>query len=143
MGDRSLGHRGLCLFVSGAGLYVVANALLQVTGAPTAGGIASYPWLVAIVGLAIVTAGVGLAAAAGLWNRSPTGRRLGYVFVLAWVLLEAITLWGWLAGPWIAVEVVGGPMAPLLRLWIALSVGLYLWGWADGYVDRPASADVG
>lgn len=137
MGDRSAGHVGLCVVLVASGLYVVASYGYAVwAGSPDAGAL-SHPWLLALVVLAVLTGASGVAAGIRLWTGAPMGRRLGFAFVLTWALTEALAIWGWLEGPAIARPVVRDPMAPPFRLWVALSIALYLWGWAGAYVARP------
>lgn len=143
MGDRSAGHVGLCLVIVACAVYVLASYGYAVWAGSPAGSVLSQPWLAALVVLVTLTGVFGIAAGTGLWIRAPTGRRLGFAFVAAWALTEALAIWGWLEGPSLARPIVRDPMAPPFRLWFALSIGLYLWGWAGGYVEptEPAGAE--
>ncbi|MFC3957238.1 hypothetical protein [Halovivax cerinus] len=136
MFDRSLGHVGLCLVLLGWGLYlpVTYGAAIR-SGTTVVDGQATQPWVGTLSILAALTGVAGVAAAVGVWGRWAPGRRLGFTFVLGWVLVEGVAIWGWLEGPRVALAVVRDPMAPVVRLWVAISIGLYIWAWAGAYVE--------
>lgn len=140
--DRSSGHIGLSLLLAGFGLYLPLSYGYSLWVAPTGkAGVAGSWWLGAFVVLVALASVLGIVSGLLVWTRSRRGRTLGYLFVLTWVLLEALALWGWIEGPLIAPVVVRDPMAPAVRLWVALSIGLFIWGWAGEYVASPSGTD--
>lgn len=142
MSTRSSGHVGLSLLLAGFGLYLPLSYGYSLWVAPTGkAGAAGRLWLGAFVVLVVLASVLGIVSGLLVWTRSQRGRTLGYLFVLTWVLLEALALWGWIEGPLIAPVVVRDPMAPAVRLWVALSIGLLIWGWAGEYLTSPSRQD--